>query len=156
MFLVCICSTRFFSKPFLRNKISDMLIFCPISPDSCSQYKNKNSCIMRTLDFGHYLALSDYMQYHCVYDSRCYMYLGISIIVYILLILHEKHLFTLYPTELIISPEADGDLYIKTGNDLLCKLKDVGQLLLWQLSNLHNCICLSTFPWKLQLNKVFF
>lgn len=81
---------------------------------------------------------------------------GIRTIVYVLLILHEKHLFALYPRGLIISPGADGDVYIKIGNDLLCKIKDVGQLLLWQRSNLHNCICLSKFPWKLQLNKVFF
>lgn len=111
---------------------------------------------MKILDFGHYLALSDYMQYCCLFDSRCYMYLGINIIVYILLILHKKHLFTLYPRGLIISPGADGDLYIKIDNDPLCKIKDIGQLFLWQLSNLHNCICLSKFPLKLQLNKVFF
>lgn len=111
---------------------------------------------MKILDFGHCLASSDYKQYCYLFDSRYYMYLGINIIVYILLILHEKHLFTLYPRGLLISPGADRDLYIKIDNDPLCKIKDVGQLLFWQLSNLHNCICLSKFPQKLQLNKVFF
>lgn len=137
------------------NMLSDMLIICPLSPGSHSQQKNKNSCIIKILDLGHCLALSNYVQYSCLSDSRCYIYLGINIIIYILLILHEKHLLILYPRGLIISPRADGNLCIKIDNGPLCKIKDVGQLLLWQLSNLHNCICLSKFPLKHQLNKVF-
>lgn len=79
--------------------------------------------------------------------------LASTLFVYILVILHEKYVFTLYPGGLIISPEADGDLYVKIDNIPLCKIKDVGQLL-WQLSYLHNCIWLSQFPLKLQMNKV--
>lgn len=75
---------------------------------------------MKILNLGHCLALLNYMQYSCVFYSRCYTYLGINVIVYVLLILHEKHLFTLYPRGLIISPRTDGDLYIKIDNDPLC------------------------------------
>jgi hypothetical protein len=38
-------------------------------------------------------------------------------------ILHEIYLLTLYPGGLIISPEADGDLYVKIDNILFAKLK---------------------------------
>lgn len=45
-------------------------------------------------------------------------------------------------------------IHIQIDNIPLCKIKDVGQLLLWQLPHLHNCIWLSQFPLKLQMNKV--
>lgn len=52
------------------------------------------------------------------------MYIGITIIVYILVILHERYLFTLYPGGLIISPGADGGIYIyKLITPLFAKLK---------------------------------
>lgn len=49
--------------------------------------------------------------------------LASTLFVYILVILHEIYLLTLYPGGLIISPEADGDLYVKIDNILFAKLK---------------------------------
>lgn len=61
-----------------------------------------------------------------MFDSRCCMYFGINIIVYILLIFYEKYFFILYFRGFIIFLGVEGDLYIKIVNSFFCKIKNVG------------------------------